>query len=329
MQNVQLISYGDKNYIVAETTKKESVFVIDESSLNLLKQNILPKKTLYISSGYVTFKLNNKTTLLHRFVSNADDEVGKSVDHINRIKTDNRLANLRFVSQSEQNKNQKKKKRNTELPENSGIDINQIPNFIYYMPPYGNHGERWYIEIDKYEWKTTSKKDISIKCKYEIAKKHLRELKKQHPQMVESRSFNGSLLDDNATKLKNDYINIIKLAGYVYNENNIVDTTLDEDINSLSQIEKDLYNNTNFIITFEPKIREYTRKNNLPENCGVNIEDIPKHCYYIKADSKKGDGFCVDKHHPKQLSINKDWKTSRSKLISTKIKFDQMMDYIN
>ena len=68
---------------------------------------------------YITFKLCNngkeKSVKLHRllaelFIPNPENK--KFVDHINRIKTDNRIENLRWVNQSENMQNVPKLQRN-------------------------------------------------------------------------------------------------------------------------------------------------------------------------------------------------------------------------
>ena len=75
----------------------------------------------YISNSYVSHSVNvsnkRKELYLHNLIMNRNEYPGKgsyeSVDHINRIGLDNRKENLRIISQSEQNINQKiKKKKN-------------------------------------------------------------------------------------------------------------------------------------------------------------------------------------------------------------------------
>jgi hypothetical protein len=73
----------------------------------------------------------------------------------------------------------------------------------------------------------------------------------------------------------------------------------------------------------------YTRGSNLPADCGINQDDIPKHCYYVRSSDGKGDGFCCGRNHPKQLRSGKDWKTTRSKAVSLNEKFQQLHEYIN
>jgi hypothetical protein len=81
--------------------------------------------------------------------------------------------------------------------------------------------------------------------------------------------------------------------------------------------------------TYIPKKRVYTRGSNLPDNCKIKSENIPKYCYYVKATKLKGDAFCCTKLHPKQKESGKDWMTTRSKKISIEDKYKQLMEYLN
>ena len=71
----------------------------------------IAKPTLNKQSGYIRVYLNGKTYLYHRilakqFIPNPDDL--PEIDHINQIKTDNRLDNLRWVDRSKNLKNRVK-----------------------------------------------------------------------------------------------------------------------------------------------------------------------------------------------------------------------------
>lgn len=303
----KVIEYDGANYIVA-VTKNNEPFVFDESYLTRM-----PDKPFYKNknNGYIYFPLYDSKALLHHIIRPYN---GVSVDHINQIKTDNREANLRHASQTEQNKNQMKKKRNVQLPDDCGIDSQDIPTFIWYIKGNGNHGDRWMVEIkEKYSWKTTSSKEYTTKLKFELAKKHLRQLIQTQPEIFRGHCINGEL-NDEADRLKKEYIEILRLAGYEYVDK-MKSMCLVEDVCGLTQREIDILHQENDI----------TKEKAIPED----LPDItvPKYCYYIPANDKKGNGFCVGKIHPKLNG--KCWTTSRSKKISTQEKYNQLMAFLD
>jgi hypothetical protein len=92
-----------------------------------------------------------KTLYLHNFVMNKLNFPGKgskeSIDHIDRNGLNNRKQNLRLATQTEQNFNQKKKSRIIILPEDCGINPNDIPKNIYYVKARGAHGHGFCVEF--------------------------------------------------------------------------------------------------------------------------------------------------------------------------------------
>lgn len=66
--------------------------------------------------GYVTVKVNGKSHYVHRIVwlmFNANISDGMTIDHINHVRSDNRIENLRCVSMQENHKNRSKPKNNS------------------------------------------------------------------------------------------------------------------------------------------------------------------------------------------------------------------------
>ena len=67
-------------------------------------------ESIHKGNGYIQCSLNKKFYTKHRiiglqFIENNDPENKTQVDHINHVRTDNRIENLRWVSSSENHKN--------------------------------------------------------------------------------------------------------------------------------------------------------------------------------------------------------------------------------
>jgi hypothetical protein len=195
---------------------------------------------------------------------------------------------------------------------------------MWYAKPCGGHGDRWVIEIKgKYEWKTTSSKNITTKCKFELAKKHLRNLMHNNPDLFKEHAINGEL-NEEGKRLQQEYFEIIDLAKpkldmNVYRiqsnvEKGVEDTIvyLEKDITGLTEAEIALLQND----TSKEKVK--------PQG---GMYELPKYCCYIKETKDKGDGFYVARYHPKQNG--KDWCTTRSKKVSLDEKYKQLQEYLN
>lgn len=311
--NHTIVTYKDKRYVIAETNNKLP-FIFDYELLDKL-----PKSTFFLRNKYVSCKSEYLEVYLHHIIKPYN---GISIDHINQIKLDNREVNLRYATQAVQNQNQSKRKRNVILPENCGINPRDIPTFIWYIKDDGSHGDRWMVEIkDKYLWKTTSTKDLSTKCKFELAKKHLRNLIITQPDLFVGHCMNGQL-NELANKLKEEFFDIVKLARYNYNDNNDNINNNDKNQDCLKENIEGLNENE---ISILRRGEDYKHKNK-PEN--FDISNIPKYCYYVPATKVKGDGFCCGRLHPKQKESGKDWATTKSKKISIEEKYKQLLEYI-
>ena len=173
------VEYKGCSYTIGIITKldgKNVKFIIDREDKEKVTERNWHCATggLYISSVFRTEDDSFKALYLHNLIMDRLVFDGKgsseSVDHINGIGTDNRKANLRVCSQSQQNRNTSKRKRTTtRLPE--GFDPDEIPQNIWYMPESGSHGDRFAIEIKgipdtkDITWRSTSSKSVSTRQK--------------------------------------------------------------------------------------------------------------------------------------------------------------------
>ena len=87
--------------------------VLNIKTGRILKQHLSNKGYYYVNLSKNAF---NKKCLIHRLMANSflDNPQNKSwVDHINNIKSDNRLENLRYATEQENNRNRKISINNT------------------------------------------------------------------------------------------------------------------------------------------------------------------------------------------------------------------------
>ena len=177
------VLYDNKEYVVGHVTYNDTIvrFVIDREDYPKIKD----LSWHYISNAYichnVTIENKQKVLYLHNLIMDRLGHPGKgsteTVDHINRIGLDNRKENLRIITQTEQNLNQKRKSRRIELPTDSGLKASDIPKHIWYVKANGGHGDRFAIEMktENIVWKTTSSKDTTLKEKLQSATEKLQE----------------------------------------------------------------------------------------------------------------------------------------------------------
>jgi len=165
----------------------------------------------YISQS-VCVDGKHKSLYLHNIVMDRLEHPGKgateTIDHINRNGLDNRKENLRLISQTEQNLNQKRKGRTAILP--TGLKAEDIPKHIWYIKPNGHHGERFGIDFktENIKWKTTSSTKISLEDKLKAAKEKLQEYYKVYPHLNPDNEENEMVIES----LHHSFDEIIKLG---------------------------------------------------------------------------------------------------------------------
>ena len=170
----------------------------------------------YISSGYISHTIpvddTRRELYLHNLVMGRLGFPGKgvkeSIDHINRNGLDNRKENLRLLTQTEQNLNQKRKGRTITLPPDCGVKAEEIPKHIWYIKANGHHGDRFGIDLktEDIKWKTTSAKNVSLQDKLQAAKDQLKTYYALYPYLNPEHDENALLRE----ALAHSYDEIIK-----------------------------------------------------------------------------------------------------------------------
>ena len=185
------VLYHDKDYIVMKIQFNDEFIktVIDKEDYIKVKNY----SWHYVANGYVSHGLQidgkKKELYLHNMVMDRLVFPGKgskeSIDHINRNGLDNRKENLRLITQSAQNINQKQKERRIELPADSGVTVDEIPKHVWYIKANGAHGDRFGIDFktEGIKWKTTSAKNVSLQDKLKSAKEQLEKFYQQYPYL--------------------------------------------------------------------------------------------------------------------------------------------------
>lgn len=330
--NYNKVNYHNKDYAVFEIkTKKNTPVVVDWKYFNDIKKlNKNWKNCIndFISCSH-SFKDTTREIFLHDIIKALEqNKKGNErglypIVHINRIGLDNRIENLLYDTiDKKHNKNIKKKKRTITLPKNSGININELPTYVWYLKPNGSHGDRFSIEIGDVKWKTTSSKKVSLRYKLEEAKKYLRELKESRLDLFNNYCMNGEYTRK-GKKLTHSFNEIIKKAGYTIknNLNNELTDIYLQEREVKTDIEKKLLKRE----LSKKKNKKRRLISNLPKDSGINIEDLPTYSYYRPLYKDRGDYFVVE-NHPNQTG--KIWQTTSSKKISIQEKFKDLMRYI-
>lgn len=185
------VPYNGNEYTVIKVKfNNEYVYgLIDKDDFPKIKEHTWHYTSNAYLSHNIKFDGKQKALYLHNVVMGRLDHTGKgsteTVDHINRNGLDNRKENLRLLTQTEQNLNQKRKGRHVELPDDSPIKAEDLPKHIWFIKANGSHGDRFGIDLktEGIKWKTTSSTKVSLQDKLHSAKEKLSELYKLYPYL--------------------------------------------------------------------------------------------------------------------------------------------------
>lgn len=109
-------------------TGKKVIAVMDLEYYNKLCAN---GEMWCCSNGYIAENSSMRT--MHTMIAEPDD--GRSVDHINQMKTDNRFENLRLATQSEQNVNRGARYDKIEPhPDLKALGVEALPRYLRFDP---------------------------------------------------------------------------------------------------------------------------------------------------------------------------------------------------
>ncbi len=308
-------TYKEVDYIVCEYNNehKKQYFIIDEEDLDKIKN---------ISWTIIGKKIGNskyfgKNVYLHNFIMDCETN---NYEHINQNYYDNRKCNLKYVTDEEKIYNRKRRIR-YELPEDSGIDVNELPMNVWFNSDENRFMVKIYHEKDVY-WHSSSSKKHSLRFKLEQTKDYLRYLHTNYPELYNDdkcsniskslikslKKFNKILINSGFSSYKNSIVKIPEYIDYLHKYK-----LSDGEMNELKNLEK--------YYTIDK-----LSKKSVPLSDDKYI--LPKHVIYQKPD-KNGGGECfIVQNHPiiSEKSGKKKLKTKTSKNISLDDKYQEIKD---
>ena len=329
-----IVEYYNTKYIVCKIKYKEEtkLFVVDYKNFDKIKY--LEWHT--IPAGYITtyFKIKRSTIVifLHNLIMNKITFNGKgqhlTVDHINRVPSDNRKVNLRIINQSEQNFNRIRNEKKIILPDNCNINADDIPRCVTYRKIRGTHGECFEILISNFngknlQWTTATSITLSLKFKFEHAKKYLRYLKETYPDEFNKHHIEKNY-NDQEVELIDSYNKILEMSKFSTDHTKIIPNNknyLDENLTGLSDYEIQTLNNCKF----DGKNKKL--KSSLPINCGITDNMLPIYCHYKPKKKNSGEKFIIRKNP--MTKQNFYWATTADIDVNLKEKFNQLIEKYN
>ena len=248
------MSYNNRKYSIIQVQYKSTnvPIIIDRDIYDKIKDN--KRNWIIANNGMIYTNINDSNIYLHEIVYILKNGKNKyPLIHINKIPLDNRIENLMEDKQNKDiRKNLNKKSRTIKL---KNIDVNKIPSFVWYMKDDGNHGERFQIKLGNINWKCTSCDKLSLRYKLEETKKYLRQYKEKNNIDFLENSMNSDL-NIHGIRLKKEFYQILGNINmkYEYTLDRNTDILLQENLNGLNDLEKNLlydFNINNSLSTYE------------------------------------------------------------------------------
>jgi hypothetical protein len=295
------VQLDGKTYFALDWDKLPMPIVYDEDV-----HHVVSTKNWSVAPTYAHWQGNYLHKVVYETKNNEIIESNMTIDHINEFKLDNRLANLRKATMSEQNANRGSRcDKKAPLPELIQAGIVEYPRHV--------------------RWDTTEQKFVIEK--HPALLKQVSDGIRKKPTISGSKSRSLSILDKYKDILaKLDELNQGSSAGERARFAEKKKALGDEYMAIIRTIREDI---------IDPRIREESavidavrttapgrkKPTKLPIDCGVTVDMLPPYTYYIAATEKRGDKFTVE-------IDGTSWSTTGSRNKTTAEKFQEMMNHI-
>ena len=178
-----MFKYSEEELKQFELLKFNTNYLVNVNTGEITHSKRKCKISAITTNGYVKTTLSTTPYYNHRLVwsqVNGPIPVGYEIDHINKIRKDNRIENLRWATQSEQNANtDKRARKHNAKPLPEGLTQADLPKYVVYYHEWLNKEHtkyREYFKVEKHPkfdkiWITSKSEKVSIFEKLQQANK--------------------------------------------------------------------------------------------------------------------------------------------------------------